>query len=154
MTWKEPHPPHLPSPAEVEISLAKIHQFELKIREITSQIEELETVRATLQRDHDNHVSFIATFRRLPSEILGEIATFCWPNPWRLNQVSRAMREAINGKKRLWTTISIARERQDAMLEERGWEVGVCHRHHLRIDFKIIIRMPLFVRIRNIWILC
>jgi hypothetical protein len=36
MIWKEPHPLHLPSPAEIELSLAKIRESEQKIREIAA----------------------------------------------------------------------------------------------------------------------
>lgn len=112
LEWQEPHPQRLPSPGEIADNLVKIQEAKLRIKELTKQIRELERTRFTAQCDHDNRVSFIAPFRRLPEEILHEIAAHCLEmkdgtKPWELNQVNKAMRTAVNGLKGLWSTIWI-----------------------------------------------
>lgn len=122
MTWKEPHPHRLPSFDEVVDYLVKIRRVELKIKDLTLQIQELEKARMELQHELDNRKSFIAPARRLPPEIWGEIAAYCMemdegPKPWKLNQVCRSIRLSVNGMKSLWTTIWVKSRNSESKLD-------------------------------------
>jgi hypothetical protein len=112
MVWKEPHPTRLPSPAEIAESRAIIQDADLKIAALTSQIESLEKLRFDLQTIRDNQASFISNFRRLPPELLQEIALYYIDemDPYRvgvLDQVCSSLREVVLRMKWLWQTIHI-----------------------------------------------
>lgn len=125
MEWQEPHPQRLPTSAEIANNLIKIQEAKKRMQQLTLQIQDLERARNAVQRDHDNRVSFIAPFRRLPEEILREIATYCRETEeglklWEFNSINKATRIAINGMKSLWSTIWIKPRRVD----NARWAVG------------------------------
>ncbi|PVF94370.1 hypothetical protein CPB86DRAFT_828662 [Serendipita vermifera] len=71
-----------------------------------SEVASLRIYVAQLRKDRANKLAFIASFRRLPLELLGEIAVFCLEmgeSPSKLNSISSSMRAAVNGMKSLWT---------------------------------------------------
>ncbi|PVF94371.1 hypothetical protein CPB86DRAFT_818065 [Serendipita vermifera] len=99
MQWIDPHPRWVPTPDE-------ILQVKDEIRSIDSEIASLRIYIAQLRKDRANKLAFIASFRRLPLELLGEIAMLCLKmgeSPSKLNSISSSMRAAVNGMKALWT---------------------------------------------------
>lgn len=109
MLWKESHPCRLPTPDELQDNRSKICDADVQITALTSQINALQKLLEDIQRDRELRASFIAPFRRLPPEIIGEIALHCIhagsPGPQILNQVSVSMRITINSTKALWSKI-------------------------------------------------
>ncbi|PVF94372.1 hypothetical protein CPB86DRAFT_818066 [Serendipita vermifera] len=101
MNWDEPHPRRLPTPEE-------IIRIKDEVALLNSEIASLYTYLHELERDRDNKASFIAPIRRLPPEILGEIAMACLQvgvPPFTLGQVSSSMRNTVNSMKKLWSSI-------------------------------------------------
>ena len=91
---------------------SKIQTINDSIDEMVSMTEKLTQKRLQLRQEQTNRLSFIATYRRLPAEILCEIAWHCLQigmQPSVLNRVDMAMRHAVNGFKALWATIYIGR---------------------------------------------
>jgi hypothetical protein len=112
MVWIEPHPMRVPSPQEIAQGRAIIRDADLKIAALSDQIENLERLRSNLQTVRDNQASFIATFRRLPPELLEEIAQ-CYIKKLEphgtggLEQVCSSLRAVVLGMKWIWQTIRI-----------------------------------------------
>ena len=124
IAWQEPHPQRLPSPDEIIHNLAKIREADSRIKQLAAQIQELQQSLKETQRDRDIRLSFLSPFRRLPPELLGQIAVCCLaakggPKPSQLNQVSKPLRAAVNGMKTLWSTIWL--KAKDSKSE---WEVS------------------------------
>jgi hypothetical protein len=89
---------------------SKIQTINGSIDEMVSMTEESKQKLLQLRQERANRVSFIAAYRRLPTEILCEIAWHCLQigmQPYILNQVDTAMRYAVNGFKALWARIYI-----------------------------------------------
>jgi len=87
---------------------SKIQTINGSINEMISMAEDLTQKLLQLQQERANRLSFIATYRRLPIEILCEIAWHCLQigmQPSVLNRVDTAMRYAVNGFKALWARI-------------------------------------------------
>jgi hypothetical protein len=112
MVWIEPHPTRLPSLAEIAESRAIIRDADLKIVALTNQIASLEKLRSNLQTTRDNQASFIAPFRRLPPELLEEIALYYIGEQESrgagvIDQVCSSLREVVLRMKWIWQTIRI-----------------------------------------------
>jgi hypothetical protein len=112
MTWVEPHPTHLPSPEEITEGRAIIRDADLKIVALSSQIDGLERLRSNLQTIRDNQTSFLAPFRRLPPELLEEIALYYidaqeFRGVGALDQVCSLLREVVLRMKWIWKRIHI-----------------------------------------------
>ena len=89
---------------------SKIQTINGSIGEMVSMAEESTQNLLQLRQDRANRLSFIATYRRLPTEILCEIAWHCLQigmQPSVLNRVDTAMRYAVNGFKAIWASIYI-----------------------------------------------
>ena len=89
---------------------SKIQTINGSIGEMVSMAEESTQKLLQLQQERANRLSFIATYCRLPTEILCEIAWHCLQigmQPSVLNRVDTAMRYAVNGFKALWARIYI-----------------------------------------------
>ncbi|CAG8730828.1 15214_t:CDS:1, partial [Acaulospora colombiana] len=101
MNWVEPHPKRLPTPNEILRIKDEVALLDFEIASLYTYLRELE-------RDRDNKASFVAPIRRIPPEILGDIAMACLQvgiPPYILSQVSSLMRDAVNGMKKLWSSI-------------------------------------------------
>jgi hypothetical protein len=101
MEWMDTYPQRLPTPEE-------ILQIKEEIQSMDSEIASLQIYLSRLKKDRENKAAFIAPFRRLPLEILGEIARFSLEMgepPSTLNTICSSMRAAVNGMKALWTTM-------------------------------------------------
>jgi hypothetical protein len=113
MEWTAPHPPRRPYPAEIEEGRHKIEELDQQIAYLTNQTKEPTRLRLHLEQERRNCESFIAPFRRMPTEILCEIA---WHAVWQgtsrlvLNQICALMRDAVNGFKALWNYIYITKD--------------------------------------------
>jgi hypothetical protein len=116
MVWVEPHPTRLPSPEEIAEGRTIIRDVDLKIAALSSQIDGLERLKSNLQTIRDNQASFIASFRRLPPEILEEIA-LCYIDAQELrgvgvlDQVCSSLRAVVLRMKWIWQTIRIVEPR-------------------------------------------
>jgi hypothetical protein len=112
MAWREPHPRRIATPDEVQENKRQIQalddQINAMIRATDGSAQEL----LQLQQERANRLSFIAPYRRLPTEILSEIAWHCVHKgikPSDLNQIDAAMRYAVNGFRALWSRIFVTR---------------------------------------------
>lgn len=104
MPWTKPHPRRLPTSNEYKENERIIKELESKINQLKQEIEDLEWER-------DKRRSFVAPFRRLPCDILCEIASHFVQergSPQTLNQTCFSLREAVNGHKRLWSKIFLS----------------------------------------------
>lgn len=112
----EPHPTRLPSPKEIEEGRAIIRDADLRIAELSRQIEPLKRLRSHFQTIRANQMSFLSTFRRLPPEILEEIALH-YINAQEvygvgiLDQVCSSLRAVVWRMKWIWKTIHIVQPR-------------------------------------------
>jgi hypothetical protein len=102
----------VPSPQEIAQGRAIIRDADLKIAALSDQIENLERLRSNLQTVRDNQASFIATFRRLPPELLEEIALYYIDGQLphgtgALEQVCSSLRAVVLGMKWIWQTIRL-----------------------------------------------
>jgi hypothetical protein len=149
MVWKEPHPSHVPSLAEIAETRVIIRDADLKMVALNSQIASLKKLKSNLQttRDNvasfirfpyklfkilvlsvqiaslekrrsdlqtirDNQASFISTFRRLPPELLEEIALYYIDEQEHrgvgvLDQVCFSLRAVVLRMKWIWQKIRI-----------------------------------------------
>lgn len=110
MTWEEPHPRYLPSAEETKVIETDIRHLDEEILKLTRQIDDLVDLRSDLQRQRSLKLAFIASFRRLPGEILAEIALQCielGESPFRLTHICASMRDAVIGIKPIWSTIHL-----------------------------------------------
>jgi len=101
MDSKQPHLKHLPTPAEVEETLAEISLIDGQIEAFRAQI-------SALQKERAHKMSFIAPFRRLPSELLYAIMEEYMHqggDPRVLAQTCSTFLDAIHGMKSLWSSI-------------------------------------------------
>jgi hypothetical protein len=111
MSWRELHPRHIPSNAEVREQQWQIQGLDHQIEAAMASTEGSAQVVIELRQERANRVSFIAPFRRLPIEILCEVAWQCakqGTKPSVLNQVNEAMRYAVNGFKALWANLYVS----------------------------------------------
>jgi hypothetical protein len=116
MAWIEPHPMHLPSPQDIAEGRAIIRDADLRIAALSDQIEPLERLKSHFQTIRDNQTSFLSTFRRLPPEILKEIALHYLnaqtPRGFGvLDQVCSSFRAVIWRMKWMCKTINIVQPR-------------------------------------------
>jgi hypothetical protein len=119
MGWTAPHPRRRPDPAEIEEERRKIEELDQHIGNLADQIAELtqlrlalEQERLGLEQERLNRQSFIAPFRRMPTEILCEIAGHAVRQgtpQLLLNQICSVMRDAVNGFKAFWNHIYITK---------------------------------------------
>jgi len=75
-----------------------------------------------LRQVRTNRRSFIATFQRLPPEVLSDIATYCMEmggSPARLNQICGSMRETFNGMKAVWSKICLMQKGGSVIKSDR-----------------------------------
>jgi hypothetical protein len=103
MAWKEPHPRRLPLPAEYLENKRLIKELDARIEKLRDELQVLETER-------NARLSFIAPFRGIPQELVGEIALQCveiGESPQMLNQICANFREAVNNISNLWNKIYI-----------------------------------------------
>ena len=127
-TWTEPHPRRLPSALEIEETHTRVQQLDAEISNLFSQISLLQERVHTLEVERSQRISFIAPFRRLPSEILVKIVELCinaGDSPGILNSVCSSMRKAVNGMKVLWGTIHIV-----------PYKLSPRHREHENEEFQ------------------
>ena len=115
MVWVEPHPTRLPSPEEITEGRAIIRDADLKIAAFSSQIDGLERLRSNLKTIRDNQASFLAPFRRLPPELLKEIALYHidtqeFRGVGALDQVCSSLRAVVLRMKWIWERIHIIHE--------------------------------------------
>jgi septal ring factor EnvC (AmiA/AmiB activator) len=113
--WKEPHPRRLPSLEEISSTRTSIVELDNELNDLRVQIEQLESRVAVLQNERENQVSFIAPFRRLPQELLANIAKICirtGDSPSNLNQVCHSFRMAVNSINHAWSTIHLVPRKQ------------------------------------------
>jgi hypothetical protein len=116
MAWTEPHPTRLPSPQEIAEGRSIIRDADIKIAALSNQIGVLSKLRSHYQTIRDNQKSFIAAFRRLPPEILEQIA-LCYLNEQEflgvgvLYQVCSSLRAVVLRMKWIWKKIRIVQER-------------------------------------------
>lgn len=116
MTWKEPHPKRLPLPEEIKENKTRVEELISQVAIINRNIDKLFKRRSQLQREISERRSFLAAFRRLPPEILSEIALRCVEgggSPSQLNQICTSMRDAVNGTKSLWAKMYLACRKAD-----------------------------------------
>jgi hypothetical protein len=112
MEWREPHPRRIATPAEVRENTRQIQALDDKINAMTERDERSTLKLLKLKQERANRLSFIAAYRRLPTEILGEIAWQCVQEgmkPSKLNQIDAAMRYAVNGFKAFWSCILVTK---------------------------------------------
>jgi hypothetical protein len=108
MEWKQPHLRRRPTPAEIEETLAEISL-------LNGQIEALQAQISAIQLERDHKMSFISSFRCLPSELLCVIAeeyTRQGGDPMVLAQTCSTLFYAVNGMKSLWSPIYIGDSRK------------------------------------------
>jgi hypothetical protein len=105
-----PHPRKLPTDAEVHQCKTIIAEIGRGIRDIEAEIENLKRRIGKLNRKRSNYNSYIAPFRRLPIEILGEIAILCTTNGdsiTKMTSIHSSLRDAIIGMPSLWRYICL-----------------------------------------------
>ncbi|PVF95809.1 hypothetical protein CPB86DRAFT_561922, partial [Serendipita vermifera] len=96
--------------AEVLTSQKEIHRLDGPIADIKRQITELQARLAPLQRERDNHASYISPFRCLPVEIALEIIDHCreWGASLRvLLKICGSFRDVILATPKLWNKVRI-----------------------------------------------
>lgn len=116
MDWTRAHPKRLPTAAEYTANATRMADIDNKIETVNAQIRELEKERLNLQLERANRVAFVAPFRRLPPEIICNITVKyleLGESLYTLTNVCSSMRDAINGFKSLWSTISIVEPGQN-----------------------------------------
>jgi hypothetical protein len=129
MEWHEPHPRRIATPAEVGENRRQIQALDDQIKAMTGKNEGPNQELLGLEQERANLQSFIAPYRRLPTELLGEIAWHCVQEgmkPSKLNQIDTAMRYAVNGFKALWSSIFVTKSID-------AWE-RVCDAFHYHRD--------------------
>jgi hypothetical protein len=72
-----PHPRHSPTKYEIASSKRLIKGLDQKIEGVKSEIDKLQARLQSLQRDRENHASYISPLRRLPPEIWNFIVYEC-----------------------------------------------------------------------------
>jgi hypothetical protein len=112
MAWCEPHPRRNATPDEVQETKRQIQALDDQIKAMIRKIHGYAQELVQLRQERANRLSFIAPYRRLPPEILGEIAWHCVEQrmkPYNLNQIDAAMRYAVNGFRALWSSILVTK---------------------------------------------
>jgi hypothetical protein len=105
-----PHPRHCPTKDEISSSKRFIRDLDQQIESLKGEINILQARLQTLQRDRENHESYISPLRRLPPEILGLIVRTCLKKSIELsilNQTCGTIRDIINGTPTFWNNISL-----------------------------------------------
>lgn len=101
MAWIDPNPKRLPTPVE-------LYENKLRIKKLDDRITHLNEELERCQDERNGRRRFIAPFRRLPHELLCEIASQgleMGQSPLKLSHACVASREALIGMKGLWTRI-------------------------------------------------
>ncbi|PVF94873.1 hypothetical protein CPB86DRAFT_626007 [Serendipita vermifera] len=107
-----PHPKRLPNSAEIRQCKVAIAELDQNMQNILSQIQKLEEPLEDLAQRRANYASYIASFRRLPVEILSEIVVLSVQNGTSiltLTSIHSSLRDAILGMSSLWRSIRLLR---------------------------------------------
>ncbi|PVF95798.1 hypothetical protein CPB86DRAFT_787703 [Serendipita vermifera] len=105
-----PHPRPCPTLAESLQARNRINEIDEDIKGLQIQVRKLQTRIISLRRQRDNHVSYIAPFRCLPTEILIEIIQICLENDVKRNTLMRicgTVRDIVVGAPTFWNTIAL-----------------------------------------------
>jgi hypothetical protein len=105
-----PHPRQLPTGDEIRHSKSIIEDLDRNIEDLEQDIRRLQTRLHEVQRKRANYASYISPLRRLPTEILGEIVSFCIHNSVDITVVASIcgrLREVALGMSRIWSNISL-----------------------------------------------
>ncbi|PVF94871.1 hypothetical protein CPB86DRAFT_626001 [Serendipita vermifera] len=103
-----PHPKRLPTSAEVSQCKAAIEDLDQAMRRVLEQIYDLKVQLRSIARKRGNYLSFITSFRRLPVEILSNIALLCLNNGTSitiLTSINSHFRDTIIGMPSLWRAV-------------------------------------------------
>ena len=101
MAWIDPNPSRIPTVVELYENKLRIKKLDDRIMQLTEELERC-------QDERDGRRRFIAPFRRLPHELLCEIASHgldMGQSPLTLSHVCVSSRRALSGMKSLWTRI-------------------------------------------------
>lgn len=149
MEAERPHPERLPTQHEIDENTSSIQDLDRRIAALTIQIEALDSIRCRLERERNVKASFIAPFRRLPPEILGEIAVQYQQLGGSLivlTSVSSNIRRAVVCMKTLWSNLHIIDSREGfepyfdlAPSVRRSWNIFLSFSDLYRDLFPIII---------------
>jgi hypothetical protein len=105
-----PHPRGFPTQDEVLANKIEIHRLDKDISDLETQIKELQSRLAPLQRERTNRASYISPLRRLPVETLIGIIHICLENGVKmsvLTQICGTIRDAVIEMPTLWNNIRI-----------------------------------------------
>jgi hypothetical protein len=119
-----PHPRRRPTQSEIVFHKDLIERLE---RDIESTQDETRLQR--LQKAKDNHASYIAPLRRLPTELLSEIVYMCLQDGvsrMTLTQTCGALRDVIIGMSALWTKIFLESTNGHSIFRYQG-KFYVCY---------------------------
>jgi hypothetical protein len=145
-----PHPRSCPAQADIPLHQNMIKNLEEDITAIENEISSLQTRLRHLQQRKANHVSYISTFRRLPSEILSEIVYICLHdgvNLTALTQTCGTLRDVVVGMSDLWNEILLlpAHHKSRRGPPQKPWvsksflqsnRYSRYDRHHLVVELK------------------
>lgn len=105
-----PHPRRLPDKTEVRQCKVAIEALDRDIAHVTIQMQKLAAQLQGLNQKRENYASYIASFCRLPVEILSEIAITCLYHDIKiitLTSIHSSLREAVIGMSSLWRFIML-----------------------------------------------
>lgn len=107
-----PHPrprPRLAESLQAKNAIKKIEEdMEVLQRELQLRVD-------SLQRQKDNHLSYISPFRCLPTEIFGQIIHICLEISVKWNtlaQICGTIRDIVVGTPTIWSTVELCKPRQ------------------------------------------
>lgn len=109
-TLPVPHPKRLPTHAETRLAQSAIEELDKGIGRLRAKVKELQKKIRGLQHKKANHVSFISPFRRIPAEVLAEIALMCLhtgDSLTKLTQINSNFRDAVIGTASIWRHVRI-----------------------------------------------
>lgn len=104
MDWNQSHPRRIPSSEEMKDNKRIIAELDRKITSLQAEL-------TALLRERERRASFLAPFRRLPTEILCEIVQYsrdAGVSLFVLNQINSTLREAVNGMSFLWNWLHLS----------------------------------------------
>ncbi|PVF94878.1 hypothetical protein CPB86DRAFT_788659 [Serendipita vermifera] len=128
-----PHPRQIPTEAEVRLARSILEELEQSITSIESNIQELQAQLLSLRQQRANYVSYISPFRRIPPEILAEIALICFHSGeslTKLTQINSTFRDAVTGTGSIWRRICLTR---DGSVRPFRYHILVSHPNDMRI---------------------
>jgi hypothetical protein len=112
-----PHPRDCPSFSDIQLCKAIIQDFDRTIERLRSNRRPNLTRIRELGEKRANYLSYIAPFRRLPAEVLGEIFYFSVKiyakNIWVLCRVCGRFRDIILEMGGIWSRIRFPRKRPE-----------------------------------------